>query len=188
MTISYGHGIAVSPLHLTSGVATIVNGGIRWPVTILKRHAGQQAVGKQVISSKTSLDMRRILRLVVENGTGKKASANGYLVGGKTGTAEKQAVHGGYAKKLRLSSFVGAFPIHDPKYVVLVMVDEPKGNKDSFGYATGGWVAAPAVKRIVSRSAPLLGVYPKNELSPKIRQILEININPRGGKKRLASF
>ena len=188
MTISYGHGIAVSPLHLTSGVATIVNGGIRWPVTILKRHAGQQAVGKQVISSKTSLDMRRILRLVVENGTGKKASANGYLVGGKTGTAEKQAVQGGYAKKLRLSSFVGAFPIHDPKYVVLVMVDEPKGNKDSFGYATGGWVAAPAVKRIVSRSAPLLGVHPKNELSPKIRQILEININPGGGKKRLASF
>ena len=68
------------------------------------------------------------------------------------------------------------------------MVDEPKGNKESFGYATGGWVAAPAVKRIVSRSAPLLGVHPKNELSPKIRQILEININPGGGKKRLASF
>ena len=132
--------------------------------------------------------MRRILRLVVENGTGRKASANGYLVGGKTGTAEKQAAQGGYAKKLRLSSFVGAFPIHDPKYVVLVMVDEPKGNKSSFGFATGGWVAAPAVKRIISRSAPLLGIHPKDEMSPKIRQILEIDINPREGKNRLASF
>ncbi len=188
MTISYGHGIAVSPLHLTSGVATIVNGGIRWPVTILKRSGVHRAVGKQIISAKTSLDMRRILRLVVENGTGKKASANGYLVGGKTGTAEKQAAQGGYAKKLRLSSFVGAFPIHDPKYVVLVMVDEPKGNKSSFGFATGGWVAAPAVKRIISRSAPLLGIHPKDEMSPKIRQILEIDINPREGKNRLASF
>ena len=109
MTISYGHGIAVSPLHLTSGVATIVNGGIRWPVTILKRHAGQQAVGKQVISSKTSLDMRRILRLVVENGTGKKASANGYLVGGKTGTAEKQAVQEVMQKNYVFRHLLGRF-------------------------------------------------------------------------------
>ena len=70
-------------------------------------------------------------------------------------------------------TYLKKFPRYDPKYVVLVIVDEPKGNKDSFGYATGGWVAAPAVKRIVSRSAPLLGVYPKNELSPKIRQILK---------------
>tara|TARA_B100001123_G_scaffold340665_1_gene386152 strand:- start:2347 stop:3006 length:660 start_codon:yes stop_codon:yes gene_type:complete len=188
MTISYGHGIAISPLHLVSGVATVVNGGVRWPVTLLKKQAGVLSVGEKIISKKTSEDMRRVLRLVVENGTGKKASAKGYLVGGKTGTAEKQSASGGYAKKLRLSSFVAAFPIHDPKYAVLVMIDEPKGNKSSFGYATGGWVAAPAVKRIIERAAPLLGIHPKDEMSPKIRQILEINLPSEEGEKRLASF
>ena len=188
MTISYGHGIAISPLHLVSGVATVVNGGVRWPVTLLKKQAGVVLVGEKIVSTKTSEDMRRVLRLVVENGTGKKAAAEGYFVGGKTGTAEKQSASGGYAKKLRLSSFVAAFPIHDPQYAVLVMIDEPKGNKSSFGYATGGWVAAPAVKRIIERAAPLLGIHPKDEMSPKIRQILEIHLPSKEGEKRLASF
>lgn len=188
MTISYGHGIAVSPLHLASGVATIVNGGIRWPVTVLKRDPQVRVLGQQVVSKKTSEAMRKLLRLVVANGTGRKASADGYLVGGKTGTAEKPSKRGAYARKLLLSSFVSAFPMHDPRYVVLVMIDEPKGNKGSHGYATGGWVAAPAVKRIIARSAPLLGIHPFDEESPEIRQNLDIQSRPEKGRKRLASF
>ena len=188
MTIAFGHGIAVSPLHLASGVATVVNGGIRWPVTIVKRNPDVRAVGRQVISGKTSAQMRKLLRLVVENGTGRKASADGYLVGGKTGTAEKPGKRGAYARKSLLSSFVSAFPMHDPRYVVLVMIDEPKGNKESHGYATGGWVAAPAVKRIIARGAPLLGIHPFDEESPEIRQVLDIQSLPEKGRKRLASF
>ena len=188
MTIAFGHGIAVSPLHLASGVASMVNGGIRWPVTVLKRDSSARTIGKQVISKRTSRKMRQLLRLVVENGTGRKAAAEGYLVGGKTGTAEKPGKSGGYTRKANLSSFVAAFPMHDPRYVVLVMIDEPKGNKESHGYATGGWVAAPAVRRIVSRSAPLLGLLPMDEESPEIRQVLEIELLAEKGRKRLASF
>ncbi|MBM86725.1 MAG: penicillin-binding protein [Rhodospirillaceae bacterium] len=188
MTIAYGHGIAVSPVHLASGVATVVNGGIRWPVTLLKREPELRIIGEQVLSGLTSEQMRRLLRLAVAHGTGRKASADGYLVGGKTGTAEKPNARGTYARKSLLSSFVAAFPVDDPRYVVLVMVDEPKGNVESYGYATGGWVAAPAVKRIVVRSAPLLGIHPKDEKSPEIRQILDVNIPQAKGQKRLASF
>jgi len=188
MTIAFGHGIAVSPLHLVSGVATVVNGGIQWPVTLVKRDPEVRALGRQVLSRKTSVEMRKLLRLVVETGTGRKASADGYLVGGKTGTAEKPGKGGSYARKSLLSSFVSAFPMHDPRYVVLVMIDEPKGNKESHGYATGGWVAAPAVKRIIARSAPLLGIHPFDEESPEIRQVLDIQSPPEKGRKRLASF
>ncbi|MDG2286497.1 MAG: penicillin-binding protein 2, partial [Alphaproteobacteria bacterium] len=91
-------------------------------------------------------------------------------------------------RKSLLSSFVSAFPMHDPRYVVLVMIDEPKGNKKSHGYATGGWVAAPAVKRIVARSAPLLGLHPFDEESPEIRQVLDIQSPKAKGRKHLASF
>jgi cell division protein FtsI (penicillin-binding protein 3) len=188
MTIAFGHGIAVSPLHLASGVATVVNGGIQWPLTLVKRDPEQRALGHQVLSRKTSTEMRKLLRLVVENGTGRKASADGYLVGGKTGTAEKPGKRGAYAAKSLLSSFVAAFPMHDPRYVVLVMVDEPKANAESQGYATGGWVAAPAVKRIIARSAPLLGIHPFDEESPEIRQVLDIQSPAEKGRKRLASF
>ena len=188
MTIAFGHGIAISPLHLASGVATVVNGGVRWPVTILKRDPATRIVGEQVISKQTSERMRRLLRLVVARGTGRKASAEGYLVGGKTGTAEKPGARGSYARKSLLSSFVAAFPIDDPRYAILVMVDEPKGNKASHGYATGGWVAAPAVRRIIARAAPLLGLHPKDENSPEIRQILDVELPQEKGRKRLASF
>ena len=188
ITISYGHGIAISPLHLVSGVASVINGGIRWPVTILKKNSQSKMFGEQILSLQTSKDIRKMLRLVVENGTGKNAAAAGYMVGGKTGTADKQSPTGSYAKSSRLSSFVGAFPIHKPKYAVLVMVDEPKGNKKSFGYATGGWVAAPAVRQIIKRSAPLLGLLPADEVSPQIRRLLEIKTPQQKHGNQLASF
>ena len=109
------------------------------------------------MSEKVSDDVRWLMREVVVNGTGRKADTAFYPVGGKTGTAEKARGRGGYDKNEKLASFIASFPIHDPKYVLLVMVDEPKGRKDTYGYATGGWVAAPAVKAIIERSGPALG-------------------------------
>ncbi len=157
MTISYGHGIAVSPVQLSSGVSTLVNGGIRHPATLLAIDENEEIAGDRVFSSTTSLQLRGLMRLVVRNGTGRNADVPGYMVGGKTGTADKQG-SGGYERNKRIASFVGAFPINDPRYVVLVLVDEPKGIEETFNYATGGWVAAPAVGRIIASMGPLLGV------------------------------
>lgn len=172
MTVSFGNGIAVTPLHLVSGVSAMVNGGTLLPATLIKPdHA---PVGSRVVSEETSTAIRRLMRLVVMQGTGKKAEAEGYLVGGKTGTAEKVDASGGYAQKSLLSSFVAAFPMTAPRYVVLAMVDEPRGNKDSGGMATGGWVAAPAISRIVTRIAPMLGVEPMDEKSPVITEAMYV--------------
>ena len=135
MTISYGHGLSVTPLHLAGAVSTVVNGGLRHAPTLLAQDT--PAIGQRVFSADTSKAMRRLLRLVVKSGTGRNADARGFLVGGKTGTAEKSGV-GGYRRKALLSSFVAAFPLNAPKFVILVMVDEPKGNERSHGYATGG--------------------------------------------------
>ena len=165
MTIAYGYGIAVSPLQLASGVAVLVNGGRYVPPTVLKTVAGNSSTGKRVLSEETSELMRGLMRLVVTNGTGRKAAAKGYIVGGKTGTTDKLAVRG-YRKNAILSSFVGAFPMNAPRYIVLVMVDEPKGNKRTFNYATGGWVAAPAVGRVIQRMASLIGMAPDRQPEP----------------------
>lgn len=128
MTISFGHGIAVSPIQMAEAVAVLVNGGVRYPATLLKRSHVHMARGQQVLSRKTSRQMRKLMRMVVANGTGRKAAVPGYRVGGKTGTAEKQ-VGGRYKRKSLISSFVGAFPLDNPRYVILVLVDEPKGNE-----------------------------------------------------------
>jgi cell division protein FtsI (penicillin-binding protein 3) len=157
MTIAYGHGIAVTPLHLISGVAAIVNGGLLRPMTLMKRDSDDPAPGRRIIREETSEKMRQLLRLVVQGGTGKFADVTGYIVGGKTGTADKQKGRG-YSENSRVASFVGAFPMNDPRYAFLIMVDEPKPNEHSHGYATGGWVAAPAVHNIVERVAPLVGL------------------------------
>ncbi len=159
MTISYGHGLAVSPLQLANGVAAIVNGGVLRPVTILKRGPGDIPDGTAAIGEDTSRHMRELMRMAVVHGTGKNADAKGYGVGGKTGTADKQMGRG-YRRDARMASFVGAFPIHEPRFVVLAMIDEPKGNASTHGYATGGWIAAPVVRRIVERLAPLAGLAP----------------------------
>ena len=186
MTIAFGHGLSVTPVHLASGVAAVVNGGILNPATLLKRKEGEPIPGRRVIKPSTSENMRRLMRLVVEQGTGKNADATGYWVGGKTGTADKVG-RGGYKKNARLSSFVAAFPVYDPRYVVLVMVDEPKGTKKTSGFATGGWVAAPAVKRIVQRMGPLVGLPPIEE-TPEIRRLLMVDSQPQPKEeKRVAA-
>jgi cell division protein FtsI (penicillin-binding protein 3) len=176
MTIAFGHGIAVSPLHVVSGVAAMVNGGIMRPATLIKRGPDEVSDGQRVISPNTSNLMRELFRLVVQAGTGKSAEAPGYLVGGKTGTAEKQVAKG-YSTNARLASFVGAFPMSDPRYIVLVMVDEPKPNAHSYGFATGGWVAAPVVSRIVQRMAPLLGMAPVPNDAPETKNDLLLTVS-----------
>ena len=158
VTTSYGHGIAVSPLHLVSAAATVLNGGFRVHPTLVKKDT-VSVPSERVISARTSQYLRELMRATVAVGTGKNAEAKGFLVGGKTGTSEK-AKAGTYDKKLLMSSFLGAYPINDPEYIVYLMVDEPVGNQSSYGYATGGWVAAPAVKNIILRMSSLLGVRP----------------------------
>ena len=157
MTVAFGHGIAVSPLQLASAVATLVNGGYAVPATLMRRETAITASAKQVVASETSAMMRALLRLVVTDGTGRQAATRGYRVGGKTGTAEKADTRG-YRRGVLISSFVGVFPINEPRYLVVALLDEPKGNKSTHGFASGGWTAAPIVGRVIARIGPMLGV------------------------------
>jgi cell division protein FtsI (penicillin-binding protein 3) len=188
ITISFGHGIAVSPVQLVASVAAMVNGGVLYSPTIIKRPKGRPLIGKRVIKPKTSEKIRRLLRLVVAHGTGRLANAEGYLVGGKTGTAEK-VVGRRYKTKALMSSFVGAFPMNAPRYVVFAMLDEPTGTAETQGFATGGWVAAPVVGRVISMIGPMLGMRPIDEEAPAIRRTMAIDVvTEKTGKRRLASF
>jgi len=178
MTIAYGHGIAVSPLQLAAAAAAIVNGGLLIAPTLIKRLPSDPVVGKRVISADTSDSMRRLMRLVVEDGSGRNAAAPGYVVGGKTGTADKP-VDGRYATEAVISSFVGVFPVNAPRFVVVVMLDEPQGIKESFGFATAGWTAAPVVSQVITQAAPLLGVAPVDEEAPEIKRALALSLYSR---------
>ena len=136
--------------------------------------------------------MKKLARAVVTHpdGSGKKANAHGYLVGGKTGTAEKISINGGFKKNTNLASFVGAFPIHKPKYLVLVLIDEPKPQikKLNHGYTTGGQVAAPVVKEIIKKIAPVLNIHPIDTNLPNIEQALELNLLNTNLRKTNASL
>ena len=159
MTIAYGHGMAVTPAQMMQGVGAIVDGGILHPATLLAHAAGEPIPGTPIIKPATSQMMLDMMRMIVTEGTGKKADVPGYDVGGKTGTAEKSGP-GGYRHKLNLSSFIATFPASNPRYLVLAMIDEPQGNKQSMGFATAGFTAAPAVGRIIAQIGPLLDVAP----------------------------
>ncbi|NIA68619.1 penicillin-binding protein 2 [Pelagibius litoralis] len=185
MTISYGYGLAVSPLQVAGAVASLVNGGTAVRPTLLKRDPAKVAKGPRIISEETSETIRRLMRLVVAKGSGRKANAEGYLVGGKTGTADKLAGRR-YARNARISSFVAGFPMDKPRYVVFVTIDEPKPTKETHGYATGGWVAAPAVNNIVTRVAPLVGIAPRDNGNAMIEQLL-VEINKSAEGRQLAS-
>jgi len=172
MTVGFGHGIAVTPLHLATGYATLFNGGIYHPATLLKvgrnHHVGQ---GRRVFTEDTSYKMRALLRLVVTEGTGRKADAPGYRIGGKTGTAEK-IVGGHYTSAAVVTSFAGVFPMDEPRYVIVVMLDEPKATPETYGFHTAGWNVAPVVSRTVSRIAPMLGVRPDKHREPHMAEVL----------------
>ncbi len=160
MTVSYGHGLAISPLQLAVGAAALVNGGCLPRATVLKTAQTVPGPCDRVISEETSRTMRMLMRDVVERGTGKQADVEGYPVAGKTGSAEK-AKRGGYDRRALISSFMGVFPAQDPRYLVLVLLDEPRGTKETHYFATGGWTAAPVVAQIVKRMAPMVGVTPQ---------------------------
>lgn len=161
-TISYGHGIAVSPLQVAAAGAAVVNGGMFLKPTLRKITDENQIQGQRVLSEKTSSQMRSLLRMVVSNGTGRKADVDGYEVGGKTGTADK-SVNGRYASRAVISSFLASFPMNNPKYVVYVMLDNPKGIPETFGHATAGWTAAPLAGSVIQRIGPVLGMRPHFE-------------------------
>lgn len=159
MTTAYGHGIAVTPLHLASAYAAMVNGGVWRPATLLKVEPGHAPAGRRVISQATSDRMRQLLRLVVLDGTGRKGEAPGYRVGGKTGTAEV-AQAGGYARNRNVSTFAAAFPMDAPRYVVIAMMDSPKRVEANSFQTTAAYTAAPVVSRVISRTGAMLGVLP----------------------------
>lgn len=159
MTVSYGHGMAVTPLHLASAYAALVNGGIWRPATLFKVDPANIPAGRRVFSASSSARMRQLLRLIVQDGTGRKADAPGFRVGGKTGSAEKPGT-GGYRRTSLIATFAAAFPMDKPRYVVVAMLDEPQGTQATSGQRTAAWNAAPVVGRVVPRVGPLLGVVP----------------------------
>ena len=173
MTVSYGHGIAVTPLHLASAYAALVNGGIWRPATLRKLHANEVPEGHRVFSAATSARMRQLLRMIVAAGTGRSADAKGFRVGGKTGSAEKPE-EGRYNKSSLVTTFASAFPMDNPRYVVLTMMDEPKGNAQTFGLRTAAWTAAPVVKRVVERVGPMLGVLPDERRDVDISDLMPL--------------
>jgi len=159
-TISYGHGISITPLHLMAAFTAVINGGVyRTPVFLADR---EMRPGKRVFSERTSATMRRILRRVIIDGTATHAEVSGYYPIGKTATADKPS-GGGYKKDARITSFIGAVPGYAPRYVVLMSLDDPQAIKGTYGYATAGWNVAPAFANLVNRLAPILGLSPVNE-------------------------
>ena len=160
MTISFGHGISVTPMQTAVAAAAVVNGGTLLPPTFLPRSQDEvKSLGKRVLSPDVSRKMRYMFRLNVLSGSGRRADVPGYTVGGKTGTAEK-IENGVYVRNKRRNSFLSAFPMDDPRYVVLVVIDEPKSERQGIG-ATAGLNAAPTTGAIIRRSAPMLGVMPR---------------------------
>lgn len=161
MTISYGHGLSASPLHLAAAYATIANGGTRITPTILKTSKRQQ--GERVMSEGTAREVLDMMRLVVQRGTASFGDVPGYSVGGKTGTADKTMPKGGYYKDKVMATFASVFPTNAPKYVLIVSLDEPVETSGTEPRRTAGWTAVPVGAEIIRRAAPLLGMRPELE-------------------------
>ena len=164
MTISYGHGISTSPMHLAAGYATIANGGHYVSPTILKQNGPQ--LGPRVMSEEAASASRDMLRRVVTEGTASFGEVPGYQVGGKTGTADKPKPNGGYYEDKVIATFASMFPAHDPKYVLIVTLDEPSIIAHGEERRTAGWTAVPVAAEMIGRIAPLLGLRPQVEPAP----------------------
>ena len=160
VTISYGHGLSTSPMQLAAGYAALVNGGTRVEPTMLRRTA--HVPGERLISERTSATMRLLMRQVVTRGTASMAEVEGFAFGGKTGTADKPDERGGYARNRVIATFAGAFPMNDPRYVIVVTLDEPNETSSGEARRTAGWTVVPVAAEIVRRTAPLLGLRPQN--------------------------
>jgi cell division protein FtsI (penicillin-binding protein 3) len=172
VTIAFGHGLSVAPLQAMMGIGALMNGGILIPPTFMKRtEEDAKALGTRVIKPETSEKMRYLMRLNAEKGTASKADIKGFYVGGKTGTSEK-VVGGRYSKTKLLTSFTAVMPSDQPRYLVLIMLDEPQPLPETHGYATSGWNAAPTAGKVIARIAPLLGMEPRPDLPPSEQLIL----------------
>jgi cell division protein FtsI (penicillin-binding protein 3) len=172
ITIAFGHGLSVAPLQATMAVGALMNGGMMIPPTFLKRteeEAGK--LGVRVIKPETSAMMRYLMRLNAEKGSARKADVAGFYVGGKTGTAEK-VVNGRYSKTKLLTTFMAVLPADKPRYLITLLLDEPKGLPETHGFATSGWNAAPTAAKIIARVAPMLGLEPRLDLPPAGELIL----------------
>jgi cell division protein FtsI (penicillin-binding protein 3) len=179
LTVGFGHGIAVSPLHVVRGTAAIANGGVLVRPTLLAADPGAapEEQGPRIMQASTSDTMRKLMRLVVTDGFGKSAEVPGYYPGGKTGTAEKVGAHG-YKKHANVAAFMSVFPMNAPRYAVYMMLDEPQANASTHGYATAGWVSAPAAGRVIARMGPMMGLLPDIEHKAAIDQALYIPLQP----------
>lgn len=160
MTISYGHGLAISPVHLAAGYASLVNGGLRVVPTIMRRP--DSIPGERLISEETSDTMRALMRAVVTRGTASMGEVEGYAVGGKTGTADKPNPQGGYYEDRVVATFAGAFPMTDPRYVIIVTMDEPTETSGTEARRTAGWTVVPVAAEMVRRIAPMMGIRPES--------------------------
>jgi len=172
-TASFGHGLAISPLHMAQAYAGFVNDGFMVPVTLMRRSESEAAsLGKQIISPATSREIRYLMRLNALEGSGTRMNmyANGYRAGGKTGTAEK-VVKGRYATGTNLNVFASGFPLDNPRYVMVIVVDEPKRENPQTG-TTAGWNAGEVTGRVIQRIAPMLGI------SPDFSEMLDSNLVP----------
>ena len=166
MTIGFGHGIAVSPLQMAAGVAAMVNGGEFRQPSLIKRASGRVPEGVRVVSERTSKKIRKLMRLVVERRNRRPGRCAG-LPCRRQDRNRGESGAGGYRRRALLSSFIGAFPTDEPRYVVFALLDEPKGTKKTHGYATGGWVAAPVVGRVVQKIGPIAGIRPYDPELPQ---------------------
>ncbi|MCA0418748.1 MAG: penicillin-binding protein 2, partial [Proteobacteria bacterium] len=160
-TIAFGHGLAVAPLQALTAVAALVNGGYLMKPTFLKRsEEDARKVATRVIKPETSEALRYIMWLNGEKGSARKASVDGYFVGGKTGTAEK-VINGRYAKNKNFTTFTAIAPSDKPKYLFLAIYDEPKGYAESGGYSTAAWNAGVTTGKVIERAGPILGLNPR---------------------------
>ncbi len=172
ITIAFGHGLSVAPLQATMAVGALMNGGAMIPPTFLKRSEEEaKKLAVQVIKPETSAMMRYLMRLNAEKGSARKADVPGFYVGGKTGTAEK-VVNGRYSKTKLLTTFMAVMPADKPRYLITLLLDEPKGLPETHGFATSGWNAAPTAAKIIARIAPMLGLEPRLDLPPADQLIL----------------
>lgn len=169
-TTAYGYGISVTPIHILTAFSAILNGGIYTPPTLISEPSARKS--RRVISEQTSKDMRKLLRDVVIYGSGKHANINGYEVAGKTGTANKLD-HGRYIKGKNMTSFIAAFPVSNPQYALIVIIDDPKPLKETYNFNTSGWNAVPTGGKIITRIAPQLNVQPNYDIDTQRKEILK---------------
>jgi cell division protein FtsI (penicillin-binding protein 3) len=163
LTISYGHGVSTSPLHLAAAYATIANGGLQVTPTLLRQD--DPVPGERVLSAEASFEAVSMLRQVVTRGTASFADVPGYEVAGKTGTADKPRPTGGYYDEKVIATFAGVFPASDPQYVIVVSLDEPVETSGTEPRRTAGWTAVPIAAELIRRAAPLLGLRPAVEVA-----------------------